>query len=107
MSTRISTRKVRETMWAMGMPCNDARYVNIMRSLIKAGLNEDQAYAIVKESYNAANGFTFNLTEGTQIHRATRRKNAANHPNGKDAEDIKAEMEGRASRWGTPEFHAQ
>ncbi len=101
----IYSRKIREHMWANGMPCNDSRYADLYRALIKSGLNESQTWAIVCEAYCASKGYTWLLRNGTQIHSATRLRNATEHPNGKDAEDLKAESEGRPSRWGTPEFH--
>lgn len=96
---KVKTKEVIEKMWAMGMPSNDDRYANVLRALLKAGLTQDQAFALVKDSYHASNGYSFNLMKGTPIYEATRRRNAEEFPEGKDAEDLKAEREGRPSRW--------
>ena len=104
----VSTRKIQEKMWAMGMPSSDARYANVVRAGMKAGLDFDQAFALAKAAYNASKGYSWKLIEGPHsgsLYDATRARNAMEHPNGKDAEDLLAEREGRPSRWGTPEFH--
>lgn len=110
---RIST-KVQETMWAGGHPTSTYEkrgpraaqcYADIYRNLIKLGCTPAQATAITIEAFDAAQCYTFNFREGTPIHLATQARGAVEHPNGKDAEDRAAAIEGRPSRWGTPEFH--
>jgi hypothetical protein len=102
----VRTRRIIEIMWAMGMPTQDDRFANLYRAALKAGLNNGQAFALVKDAYNAAKGYTWNLPEGSGIHLRTQQRNAEENPNCKDAEDLLAIKEGRPSRWGTPEFHA-
>lgn len=104
---KVNTRKIVETMWAMGMPSRGREYADIVRAAMRAGLSYDQAFALARDAYHASKGYSFNLAEGSQLHAATRRRNAEQHPNGKDAEDLAAEREGRPSRWGTAEFHRQ
>lgn len=102
---RIYTRRIVESMWASGRPTTDAKFANVYRALLAAGLDDKQASAMVRQAFDAAQGYTWLLPAGSHIHLATQARNAATHPNGKDAEDLKAAQEGRPSRWGTPEFH--
>lgn len=102
---KIYTKQIVSLMWERGFPCTDARYANIVRAGIKAGLNLDQAFMLALDAFKASHGYSFDLPKGSGLYEATRRRNAAEHPNGKDAEDLAAEREGRPSRWGTPEFH--
>jgi hypothetical protein len=39
------TRTIVSIMWAMGMPTTDARFANIYRAAVKAGLTDGQAFA--------------------------------------------------------------
>jgi len=100
------SRRVIDAMWLAGMPARDARYAGIIRAAKKAGLDEKQAYHLAVIAYRAAKGYTWDLPAGSPIQRATKERNAAAHPYGKDAEDLLAEREGRPSRWGTAAFHA-
>jgi hypothetical protein len=102
---RVYTRKIREQMWAMGMPTHDARFANIYRAAIKAGLTDGQAFALTKDAYYAANGYEWQLANGSRLHVQTMKAEAARFPNGKCAEELRAQAEGRPSRWGMPEFH--
>lgn len=113
MAKRIQTRQIIETMWALGMPTNDARFANIYRAAIKAGLDEDQAFALTKDAYYAVKGYEFELAgagespskDKCRLRLATMRRQAREFPDGKCAEDLAAERENRPSRWGTAEFH--
>jgi len=102
---KVFTRRIHGWMWALGMPTHDARYADIIRAALRAGLDEKQACHLAKLAFSAAEGYTWQLPEGSHIQRATKERNAAEHPNGRDAEELAAEREGRLSRWGTPEFH--
>ena len=100
----IRTSKIIEVMWAMGMPTSDDKFANVYRAAIKAGLNDQQAFALVKDAYNAAKGYEWSLSEG-HLKLAPQKRHAVEFPMGKCAEDLRAIAEGRPSRWGTPEFH--
>lgn len=103
---RVFSRRIISAMWALGMPATDARFADVVRAALAAGLDDNQAFQLAKLAYDAANGYTWKITEGGQrLERATRDRNAREHPNGKDAEELDAERAGRTSRWGTPEFH--
>jgi hypothetical protein len=109
----IRTQKIIEVMWSIGMPTNDARFANVYRAAVKVGLNDAQAFELTKEAYYAAKGYDFMLagdgqpifTDKCGLRRETIKRNALEHPQGKCAEDLAAENEGRPSRWGTEEFH--
>jgi len=101
----IRTQSIISMMWAMGMPSNDARWANIYRAAVKAGLNDAQAFELTKDAYNASNLYDWKLAEGSGIHRTTRETHAAIFPQGKCAEELNAAKEGRKSLWGSPEFH--
>ncbi len=103
--TKVRTQKIVSLMWALGMPHNGPEYANVVRAGVKAGLSYDQAFQLVNDAYNASKGYAWNLAKGSPLCEATRRRNAEEHPNGKDAEDLMAEREGRPSRWGTVDFH--
>ena len=106
---RVVTSKIRTFMWSLGMPLPAERathFADIYRAALKAGLDEKQASQFIKLAYYAAEGFTWEISPGAErLERATKERNAERHPNGKDAEELRAEREGRPSRWGTPEFH--
>lgn len=105
---RIYTKRIQEFMWAGGRPATGTKstnLANVYRALIAAGLDDKQAAAVLRLTYDAAEGYTWQLPDGSHLRRATQERNAAKHPNGKDAEDLAADREGRPSRWGTPEFH--
>lgn len=103
---KIYTKQIQAAMWALGLPCTDATYANIMRSLLKSGMTEPQAFALTKQAFAAAKGYTWELPVGSLIHATTQQANAAKSPFGKDAEDLRAAAEGRPSRWGQTDFHA-
>ncbi len=103
---KIRTAKIVEYMWNTGRPHHGPEFANVYRALIKAGLDDAQASQMVKIAFDAAKGYTWLLPQGSLVQLATMRRNAAQHPNGKDAEDLAALEEGRPSRWGTPEFHS-
>ena len=100
----VRTSKIISVMWALGMPTHDAKFANIYRAGLKAGLTEAQAFELTKEAYYAAKQYDWQLPIGG-LQRATREANAAQFPQGKCAEDLLAQREGRKSRWGTPAFH--
>jgi hypothetical protein len=102
---KIRTQSIIASMWAQGMPATDARFAHVYRAAIKAGLTSLQATALVKDAYLAARGYEWKLSQGSALHHATQVAQAALHPQGKCAEDLLAAREGRASRWGTEEFH--
>jgi hypothetical protein len=101
---RIYTRKIIATMWALGRPSTDARWANLFRAARAAGLNEQQAMSLTCEAYDAAHLYVWKI-DGYALKSATRARDAQEHPRGKSAEEIAAELEGRPSRWGTLEFH--
>lgn len=101
----VLTRKIMSIMWANGMPTDDTRFANVYRAALKAGLNSDQAFALIRDAYNASKGYTWLLSEGSALQIRTMMRNATENPNCKDAEDLRAIAEGRPSRWGKPEFH--
>lgn len=105
----MTYRKLQGIMWALGMPMRDetARIVGrIFRDALRLGLTNGQATALVRIAYAAREGYTWRIPEDAGIMKYhTQIRNAAEHPNGKDAEDLAAAREGRPSRWGTPEFH--
>lgn len=102
----VHTRRIQATMWAMGMPTSDARFADIYRAALKAGLTDGQAFELTKAAYDAANHYVWKLPEGSGLHRETEKAEAERSPFGKCAEDIAARAEGRPSRWGTPAFHS-
>lgn len=114
---RMTYLKLQSLLWSLGMPTNVAEakaLAGVYRNAIKSGCDEKQAFAIVKITRQAANRYTWcvdpknsgnNANAYYMLWRATQERNAVEHPNGKDAEDLAAMREGRPSRWGTPEFH--
>lgn len=107
---RVRTRAIIDAMCAGGRPTRpteDAKFANIYRALLKAGLTDRQAFAIVRDAYDAERGYEWLLVQGSPLHRATQEVQAERHPNGKCAEDLRAAHEGRASRWGSREFHSE
>lgn len=82
---------------------------DIKRAALRLGLTEAQAFELVKAAYDAAEGYVWKLSDGPEggarLFSVTEARQAAEHPNGKCAEDIAARREGRPSRWGMPEFH--
>ena len=105
----MTYRRLQAWMWALGMPTSNEqakRFAVIYRTSIKAGMSEKQASMLIRSAYDAAQGYTWKLAEDARfLERATKERNATTHPNGKDAEELAAERDGRASRWGTQEFH--
>jgi hypothetical protein len=103
----VQTRRIIAIMWANDMPTQDARFANVYRAALKAGLNHAQAFALIRDAYNAAKGYTWQLPEGSAIQLHTKMRNAAENPNCKDAEELRAIAEGRESRWDKPEFYSE
>lgn len=105
----MTYRQLQTWMWALGMPASNEeakRFAAVYRAAIKVGMNDGEASGMARMSYDIAKGYTWKVAEDAQIvERHVKQKNAAEHPHGKDAEDLAAEREGRPSRWGTPEFH--
>ena len=78
-------------------------------ALMKAGASEDQAFqlAILAAYVTDSGGPMVECIERTSraILHSAKEEVAARYPWGKEAEDRAARIEGRASRWGTDEFH--
>jgi hypothetical protein len=109
---RIIRSQVRGAMWEAGRPCNDNRYAEIYVACIRAGLSDRAALNLAMQAHDVAEGYTWKFEPERhenvlprQLHRIVKQENAIRSPNGKDAEELAAEREKRASRWGNPEFH--
>ncbi len=105
----MTYRKLQSWMWALGMPTSNdeaKRFAAVYRAAVKVGMTDGEASAMVRLSFHASKGYAWEVGQDAQIlERHVKIKNATEHPNGKDAEELAAEREGRPSRWGTPEFH--
>lgn len=80
--------------------------VEVTVAAIKAGIDLNVAFQLGMLAYYA-NDLSIECTERTanaMVHSAKKR-HAEKFPQGKYAEDLAAQREGRPSRWGTPEFH--
>lgn len=80
--------------------------VDVTVAAIKAGVDINVAFQLGMLAYYA-DDLSISCIERTtraMLHHAERR-HAEKFPQGKCAEDLAALREGRASRWGTAEFH--
>lgn len=88
----MTYRKLQGIMWGLGMPMrdDDARIMaRIYRDAIRLGLTDGQATAFVRIAYTAKQGYTWKIPDDAGILRYhTQVRNAAQHPNGKDAADL-------------------
>lgn len=103
---RITLRRLNEALWNSGHPSTDLKFARIAFAAIKAGLDERAALLIAAKAFDAAKLYVWKFENDYAMHSHLERISAAQHPNGKCAEDIAARREGRPSRWGTAEFHA-
>lgn len=97
---KITYRKLQGLMWSLGMPMDAKearRFADLYRSLLKTGMADEPAFAMVKMAYHVERGYSWCVipdAEVVALH--VKRKNAAEFPDGKDA----AELAGRP--WPAP-----
>lgn len=100
---RINRRSIKMRFGAIGCPNGSVEFVV---GAIKAGTEPCLAMQLAMLAYYAKD---LSIEPVERVSRAilTNAKAAhrAAHPNGLYAEEYAAMREGRASRWGTPEFH--
>lgn len=99
----ISRAAIATRFSAVGCPHGK---VDVTVAAIKAGIDLNVAFQLGMLAYYA-DDLSIECVERTasaMVHSAKKR-HAEKFPQGKYAEDLAAEREGRPSRWGTPEFH--
>lgn len=99
----VSLSAIRTWFSAMGCPHG---VIDVTAAAIKSGLEVGAALQLGMLAYYRADLSTHCIERVTaaMLH-ATREAHAAKFPWGKEAEDRAARIEGRASRWGTDDFH--
>lgn len=82
--------------------------VEVVVAAIKSGVDLNVAFKLGMLAYYA-NELSIECIERTcrALVNSAERSHAEKFPRGKYAEDLAARSEGRASRWGTPEFHRE
>lgn len=80
--------------------------VDVTVAALKAGINLNVAFQLGMLAYYA-DDLSIECVERTARAMVTsaKKRHAEKFPQGKYAEDLAAEREGRPSRWNTPEFH--
>lgn len=107
MSKRVSVSDIKACMSNNGKPTShdEAKaYANLMRTLLKVGLSESQATAIMQLTYVAKRGYSFDIdSHAWRVKYATMRKNAEENPLCKDAAELQGPNE--LAAWMTPNVH--
>ena len=99
----VNRAAVRMRLSSVG--CPNAK-PEVVAAAVKAGHNLDTAFKVAILAHYM-DELSMDCVERTcrAIVDSVEREHAKKHPHGKCAEDIAARIEGRPSRWGTPEFH--
>jgi len=81
MAKRLTHSKIMGRMWECGMPSTDAKYAAIFFAARKAGLKDDQAFALACEAFYASKGYVDHLARSANWLRvATLERQAAEGP---------------------------
>jgi hypothetical protein len=81
--SRLTRAKIREQMWGAGMPSTDDKYADVFFAGLKAGLDQDQAFALACQAFSASRTYVDNLARHANwLRRATLERKAAESPVG-------------------------
>lgn len=100
---RVSANAARMRFSAVGCPKADPE---VLRALVKSGVSVDQAFRLTILAAHAADLLIEPLERyAAAVVECSKIEACQRHPYSKYAEERAAKLEGRASRWGTDDFH--